>query len=54
VRSGKQHEAPDHEHIDQGDEDRRAADVLGALGQVVLVEGDAVDGGLEAELTARR
>ena len=48
--SGEENEAPHYHHIDQGDEDCGAADVLGTLGQVMVIEGNAVHGGLEGRI----
>ena len=48
ISSGKQDQPPHGRGIDEGDEDRRAADVLGALGEAVVFQRDAVDGGLDA------
>src|SRR5687768_15860028 len=39
----QEHEQPHHRHVDERDHDRRAAHVFRALGEHVVLEGDAVD-----------
>ena len=43
----QQHQQPDHADVDEREHHRGAADVLGALGEAVVVERYAVDGRLD-------
>jgi hypothetical protein len=44
---GKDYQEPDDRRVDERQHYRRAADVLGALRQAVVLERDAVDGGFD-------
>jgi 1-acyl-sn-glycerol-3-phosphate acyltransferase len=48
--SAEQHQAPGRDDVRQRDEDGGAADVLGALGEAVMLQRDAVDGGLDGRV----
>ena len=45
--SSCQYQAPHDQYIDETDQHGGAADVLGALGEVVVVQRDAIHGGLD-------
>lgn len=50
LRSAEQHQAPGRDDVRQRDEDGGAADVLGALGEAMLFQRDAIDGGLDGRV----
>jgi 1-acyl-sn-glycerol-3-phosphate acyltransferase len=48
--SAEQHEAPGRDDVRQRKEHGGAADVLGALGETVMLQRDAIDGGLDGRV----
>ena len=47
---GSQYQSPDDHRIDQAHQHGRAADILGAFGEVVMLQGDAINRGFDGRV----